>query len=261
MLGPTGDGGIFGVTGLDGTSISGITTDILGTVRDSTSPDVGAFEFIPTSSISSIGAGKDYTTLAAFESGEQRAVPSGFEVIGEVYGTPTPGVATWSGWTFDGTSSRIVLRPATGEKHTGEFGTGAELTSIGSGSGNPIFDISAGGLNLTIQDLEIAQPNNSTNSIFWLQEFSIPSNIVIDSCLLNHQGNSGGSPRIVDITNAITGTFVHVFNSVALGDTGSSAIGAFTAPSGFPTSMVSVQPFIIWLPAECRLWQMTLRML
>ena len=41
----TDDGGVFGVTGLAGTPISGITTDIVGTARDGTTPDIGAFEF------------------------------------------------------------------------------------------------------------------------------------------------------------------------------------------------------------------------
>lgn len=45
LLGTTDDGGVFGATGLAGTPVAGVTTDIRGVTRDVSTPDIGAYEF------------------------------------------------------------------------------------------------------------------------------------------------------------------------------------------------------------------------
>lgn len=151
-------------------------------------------------SISSVGTGKDYADLIAWNAGEKGAIAAGDQAVAETYGIVAHSAEIIiDGWTFGDSTSRIIIRPADGEKHTGKAGTGSKITNTVSGY---CLKSWAGAHNITIQDLEI----EFTGHTGWVvADAGTPGNYKLDSCIVHSDGAGTGLTLLT--ANASTEVF------------------------------------------------------
>lgn len=149
--------------------------------------------------IKTIGAtGADYTTVAAFaadlDDGTNAAInataySSGDTAIAELIDATYTQTATAaiSGGGSAGLS-QIIIRPASGNKHDGTFGSGCVITCEGASAG---FCNITTNVNITIEDLEFSGVGEGTYSHSYLiRRESGTATVTIQRCLLSSDGAS-----------------------------------------------------------------------
>ncbi len=124
---------------------------------------------------STIGTGKEYTTVTLWHDDTYNSATGSDDAIGEMYDE----VYTENVVLSDTTPSTITLRPATGEGHVGTAGTGARIIST---TGTPVT-INATS-NVTVDQLEISHSGTSSGN-FGIGSAGNYDDIVISRCIVH----------------------------------------------------------------------------
>ena len=158
--------------------------------------------------ISSVGAGKDYTTLTAWEAGEQTSVSAGDQVVAEIYGTVAdPDGTLIDSWTFGDSTSRIVIRAASGESHGGVFTGGGATLSCQNATAISITLSTTDGLNLDIIGIRFIQSSSSYAHLVVEDSGANATDLVVDDCVFDVPGSSGRACQITVAKPATLATF------------------------------------------------------
>ena len=171
--------------------------------------------------VKAAGQGGDYTSLSAWEAGEQ-AVRSNLVARDEVaaaecYGFEDPNLAVLSGWTTDQTRNLLVY-PHESARHSGVFTTsGYRLTGGQAGD----IRLNAGVPYTTIYGIQVAYGHISASS----------GSVTFDSCLA-HLG------AIDTPVNAQSGVVFR--NCIAYTDDASSILAPFSVGSDVPSNRVTI---------------------
>lgn len=142
-------------------------------------------------SISSIRAsGGDYTTLAAWEAGEQGYMNTDTRYVAEVYGDVDAGSVTIDGWSNNSSSRHVWIRAAAGEGHSGVWSdTAARATG-----GYQTIDVDE--TYTRISDMQIATTTDDNN----IHGINVKEDAVctIERCIIKGQTDIGsyGSNQI-----------------------------------------------------------------
>ena len=161
--------------------------------------------------ISSVGSGKDYSDVIAWEAGEQTSIGAGDQVVGETYGAISHNARIqWGGWTYGDSASRIIVRPADGERHTGKAGTGSSLTLS---TNNTIFAGALEETHVTISAMEINDGAFAQNILISYTDNGFLVDYLFDSCVIGMNGSA--VVNLATSTNA--GTIIKLVRSVAYG--------------------------------------------
>jgi hypothetical protein len=163
---------------------------------------------MPTEVVSAIrSSGGDYTSLSAWEAGEQRDLVAGDEVaVAECYADWPSGLSndfSMGGWTMDDTRY-CKIRAAAGHEHNGvrlgQGGAGFAITST-SGFGT----IRPTGFKLVIENIEIINTNGPCIDYF----SSAPANaqLHIDGCIMSSTGLSANN-YAADLTGSSGNVYV-----------------------------------------------------
>ena len=102
--------------------------------------------------------GGDYSSLEAWEAGQQKSIAVGDREIGEFYAGAdnTSGNPTINGWTIP-SGAQLILRTPTAERHTLKRGTGYRLVSSGA-----FFALNIAQDYVTVDGLAFRHTNTST---------------------------------------------------------------------------------------------------
>ena len=162
-------------------------------------------------------SGGDYSTLAAWEAGEQTdLVTDGNSHVLECYTGAYNGAVTISGWTT-GPSNRITIKAAAGEEHNGVFRAGVDFNTTSFGDGLAVVETDIG--YITLQDLGIYQ-----TKFRCALKIDAEPGIVVQRCILEGEGSSGAS---VGGGVTLSGSGEAEFDSCILAQTrDSSSVGA-----------------------------------
>lgn len=124
--------------------------------------------------------GEDYNTIVLWEAGEDGAMTDGTDEVCEVY--DDDGILKNStrvdinGWSNNDPNTRIIIRPATGEQHTGTDSTGFQRENTGTSQ-----SIITREAYIIIEGLDINNGSSSGRAI-WL--YANPDTIVIKNNLV-----------------------------------------------------------------------------
>ena len=146
-----------------------------------------------TEVISTIRAsGGDYTTLSAWEAGEQRNLVTADQIeVAECYDDWPSGLddqVIVDGWTTDATRY-IIIRPASGQGHNGTPGTGFRLAKSLTSDFSAVFRNNVG--YTRVEKLEVVQ--SSTSGSFRHAFILNGSNAVASGCLVSSKAGYGFS--------------------------------------------------------------------
>jgi len=146
--------------------------------------------------VSSVGAGKDYATYTLWEAAKDGDITAGNSEVGELYGTITD-LVDIAGWVCD-SDSKIIMRGASGERHSGTAASGAKIQG---GQNGDVLDFRD---NATIQYVEVYD------------------------LIIQPLGDSGASIAI-DMSFVADGSYYDFHNNIIFSSvTSNDAIGIFT---------------------------------
>lgn len=158
--------------------------------------------------IAADGSG-DYTTLELWAAKKLLGTLSEPE-IAEIKGTIVANVTVSSSLETT-TANYVEIRPFTGQRHTGQLGTGARITNEASGKTGPVIDF--GVRNYRITGLEIvsvtaARPISTSGAV-------ASGHLLIDSCIVSGPGVGSSSSYL--LTLSITNLNATLRNSIFIG--------------------------------------------
>jgi len=150
-----------------------------------------------TEVIHSIGVGKDYSTVASWESAQQRDLVAADEIaVGEIYGQADVNYTTINDWTCDETRY-CELRSAPGEKYDAVTKLGASINMPTTSYGLVAYT----GSFIKLKDLLIKTSGNSTRPIIYKVEWN---GVIIEECVIENILPLGGnSSKDVSIRNSV----------------------------------------------------------
>lgn len=180
-----------------------------------------------TEVVKTVGTGGDYSTIAAFLTGETRDLVSADEIaVAECFSETFSGQVTFyaGSWVLDSTR-RIVIRPASGHEHGGIRGAGPVFTSTGDATFY-LYGIAT----ITLIGLEII------NTAAGLAARSIycpnPSGaLIVRECFCASESQTGSAATVDIRSSGITN--LEFINNVVLG-------GAWGADLRLPSGSASI---------------------
>lgn len=162
------------------------------------------------------GQGGDYTSLSAWEAGEQADLVALDEYrVGEIQGdwseTTTTGV-TIDGWTTDETRN-IIIRTDSANRASADWSTSKFRISTSSGDGFLILEYW-----VTIIGIQAESTNTTSTARYMFNPVPVGSTgsiIIFDSCYAKNTG--GGQGHGFRVRFMGTGTYIRIINCIAHG--------------------------------------------
>lgn len=195
------------------------------------------------------GSGTNYTSLSAWEAGEQGDLTGARDEIAVAKCRCTGGTADSSavyiaGWTTSSTQYiKIWTDTSESYRHSGKWSTGNKYRITSSAYFGTIYNSNGARLDLVIDGLQIENTRNEEGGIIATGFYSYTNyaiNITISNCIFRcgatTPANQGCGIRIHDHNSSGSST-IKIYNNIAYGFTGSNegcgifvAYGSGTAP-------------------------------
>lgn len=120
-------------------------------------------------------SGGDYSSLSAWEAGQQKTVAGGDREIAECDNFSDTTTVTIDGWTVTG---EIVIKAAVGHKHTGTRGTGYRLVT-----GGAVDSLTVNENNVTLDGLELTY-TGTTSLTGGLKTNTLATGLLVKDCII-----------------------------------------------------------------------------
>lgn len=128
-------------------------------------------------------SGGDYSTVSAWEAGQQKSITSGDREIADCYNFLDTTEVTIDGWTVS-SGAEMIIRAATGQGHNGTAGTGYRLVTSGAGDTLTINED-----RVTLDRLEVRYTGSGGTSGA-LKTANLLVSAVAKNCLFERTGNA-----------------------------------------------------------------------
>jgi hypothetical protein len=167
-------------------------------------------------------SGGDYSSLAAWEAGEQADLVSLDETrIADCSSLADTSAVSVTGWTTDATR-RIVIRAASGERHGGKWNTSAYRLSVDN---NNAVALTEEFVDIQGIQAEVSESGATQRACFVLTSGLNLSDIRLEKCIARQKPGSAGSGNLIGFQNEDSSTVWRLSNCLAYDFRQGSGVG------------------------------------